>query len=297
MGSILALLMASQRGTFDAGLALDTLRADPRIDALRLSDDQLRTICQHECESLPALLTAIATMRIGRRPAAILFKLESLLYTRTALYRIFPDAVTIHILRDPRAVASSMLRTPVPEKPGFTMARGSLLYAARHWRTYIATVDALARERPVAEVRYESLAAGDMSSLDEVAATLGLGPPSNAALGEGRYVVSELDRTIHDRIGDRLQVARADAWRTELSSNDVRVIERTCAAGMRVHGYSATLTPAGRFSMLFIGAELRHLRAMAWHIIRTAHRYAMRPDALTALAARLQLALLARRNY
>ena len=82
----------------------------------------------------------------------MLLKLESYLYVAEDLKRLLVDVCFIHLVRDPRAVTSSMLQTDVPEKPGFKMARGSIWYAAVHWRDYLEGVAALKRQDVVIEL-------------------------------------------------------------------------------------------------------------------------------------------------
>lgn len=294
MGFIVELLAARQAGRAIAGDALRRLiEADPRRPALSLSGEALGGICRDAgSHDIGGLLVRIAAAAGGAWPAAVLIKHEKLAYLTQAIDAAIADARILHIVRDPRAVVGSMLRTPVPEKPGFDMARGSPLFAARHWRDYLRRVDRLAARRPVLELRYEALEQDDgRAACRAVAALLGVTPAEGAPAS--RYRTAPIDRLLHPRIHDRFDARRAAGWRADLAPRDIRLIEATCGGAMAARGYAPVSdAPIGRGARL--GARLRHAAAMIRHAAASALHHARR-DPVAAVRMQVRM-LLARRS-
>lgn len=280
----LDLLVARRaRRTIANDALLRSMHADPRLDALGLADDRIAAcVARHGAGDLHGLLTSLSTALLGRRPAALILKLESYLAFVPELDAAFGAPVLIHALRDPRAVVRSMRATPVPEKPGFDMARGSLVYAARHWCDYVARVAHLAATRPVVTARYEALT----PAVAEIAAALGVGV---AARRGSPHVVAAIDAALHPNVDEPFDPALGEVWRTTLTAREIALIETLCAPAMAHAGYRPVARcPASRTTLRL--AQLRHHAAMIRHAIRTAAAYWRRDGALRQLAARLRLA-------
>lgn len=292
VGFPLTLLIERRLGRVLAGdRLLRLILADPRRDSLAVSDGTLAQICAEttSCQ-LELLLTRIAAACHGGQPRAALLKLESLLYVAADIEAAFTRPAFFHLVRDPRAVASSMLRTPVPEKPGFTMARGSIWYAATHWRRYVAAVDDLAQSRAVTEFRYEALAEPE-AACASVLSGLGLEPRQTHA-AETSYRIGAVDEALHKCVFDDPDPTRSIAWRRELDAGDARVVELLCADSMARRGYDPGPPRSARDDVLLRRARAAHRRAMARHVVRTAGSYLRRNP--SALLRRLVLAM--RRN-
>lgn len=262
---------------------------DPRLASLGLHEDQIAdAVAKHGAQDLHGLLTALATAALGRRPAAMILKLESYLPFVAELDSAFGEPVLIHAIRDPRAVARSMRATPVSGKPGFDMARGSLFYPARHWRDYVARVAAIATGRRVITARYE---ADSSFAVEEIARALRV--PVQGGGGR-RFAVAPIDAAIHRNIDDPFQPSLAERWRHDLTGRDIALIETLCGAQMERAGYRRIAAhPLGRLAM--IRARLSYLAATAHHALRTAGAYARKPGGARRLVARLRLARAARR--
>lgn len=291
MGFVLDLMAAAAKGQVLTGDRVHRLiEDDPRRCALPIADARMAAICrEHGTGDLDALLVAIATAAGGSRPRAILIKHEKLVHLADAIPGIIAQPRFLHIIRDPRAVASSMFRTPVPEKPGFDMARGSLLYAARHWRDYLRRVDRLARQHPVLGIRYEDLGEG-RGAMTEIAALLGvrLRAGGDDIGADRRYRVAPIDRQLHPRVYDRFDGARRSAWQADLSAMDARLVEAICGATMQGRGYGPATpwTPFGRVRML--AAALRHACAMVKHAAGTVRHHARRGELAQAVRRHIQ---------
>jgi hypothetical protein len=269
----------------------DLVAGDPRSEAIGLDGHTLREICaRHAPASAAAFLADLATAARGwRAPATIVFKLESLLYVHRELATAFPGLGMIHIVRDPRAVANSMLRTPVPEKPGFDMARGSAVFAARHWRDYQRLAAKVAGSLPMTTIRYEELESDPEGILGGLAEPLGVAnaEPSVAA----PYRVAALDAALHPNIFRPFQPGRLEAWRTELPRGASAVIESICATEMDQLGYRRDHAPMPAASPAMLAAQARHMGAMLVHNGRSVAAYARTPGGAARLRQRLGLAL------
>jgi hypothetical protein len=286
----LHLLAARHLGRPVSQDALMRLMADdPRLGSLGLRKDQIAdSAARYGAEDLHGLLAALATAALGRRPGALILKLESYLPFVAALDSAFNRPVLIHAIRDPRAVARSMRATPVPEKPGFDMARGSLVYPACHWRDYVARVAAIAATRPVITARYE---ADPSAAVVEIARALGV--PVTGGGGAG-FALAPIDAPIHRNVDDPFQSSLAERWRGDLSMRDIALMETLCGAEMERAGYPRIAAhPLGPLAMTL--AHAAHLAAIARHASRTAWVYARGSGGLRRLVARLRLARAARR--
>ncbi|WP_416357047.1 sulfotransferase [Aureimonas phyllosphaerae] len=291
----LHLLALRSRGHSVTGQALhELIRRDPRIEALGIPDAELKAVCEtNSSDDLGALFDALAgAMRGGRPHRVVLFKLETLLGMAGALVNAFPGIKFIHVVRDPRAVASSMLRTPVPEKPGFDMARGSAVHAARHWRRYIRQVETLAGSAPVLTIGYESLGADLPTVAARLEAYLNLSAEEpDAAQRLNAYATAAIDAKLHQNIHKPFMRDRVDGWSDELSPRDVFVIEMICQAEMAGLGYEPARPRIGNRRVAMAWAQARHMTATIRHAVLTLRHYMRREDALQALKQRARLAL------
>jgi len=130
----------------------------------------------------------------------------------------FPDAQFLHIVRDPRAVVSSM-----QEAREARLGRATVEQGARFWNTLVGQAVRKGAAMPPGrylELRYEALLADPPTQFGRI---LGfLGEPAEPLLA---FVERETDRT------------RAERWRELLSDENVQRVERTCADLMRDLGY------------------------------------------------------------
>lgn len=130
----------------------------------------------------------------------------------------FPDAQFLHIVRDPRAVVSSM-----QEAREARLGRATVEQGARFWNTLVETARRKGSGMPPGhylEVRYEALLADPPAEFARILRFLG--EPAEPLLA---FVERETDPT------------RAERWRDLLSEGDVRRVERSCAGLMRDLGY------------------------------------------------------------
>lgn len=163
-------------------------------------------------------------------------------FVLAAALRAYPEAVAVHVVRDGRDVATSLLergwlsaertgaddaRLPFGSHARFWVEPGrevefssasDATRAAWAWRRYVTAARAVP-ERTV-EVRYEQLVSDPESAAAPVAARLGV---------EGR-LVSEVFAQAHD--------ASAGRWRRDLTAEQLADVEREAGATLAALGYA-----------------------------------------------------------
>lgn len=138
------------------------------------------------------------------------------------LVEAYPDALFVHVIRDPRAVAASLRKSRAH--------RSNALFAAKRWvRDVQAGLEAQnAFPDRFIEVRYEDLVCDTMDCLRRVCDFLNV-----------RFSDKMIDYTdtgcreysncyyqsLHKRLRDKPDKARVDAWRNSLTSRSQRIIE------------------------------------------------------------------------
>jgi hypothetical protein len=149
------------------------------------------------------------------------------LFTET-LCSWYPDATVIHLLRDPRDVAASLMRMPSAPKGALGSARVWLQYNASAWRS---------RHRPqYLLVRYEQLVTQPEQELARVC----------AAIGEDycpAMMVPNWDPTANRpwlrRAEEPVTTERMGKWRDLLTAEQVSLVEWVVGKQMRTFGYEA----------------------------------------------------------
>lgn len=151
-------------------------------------------------------------------------------YSR-ALDQVFPDAHFVHIYRDGRGVAASVL----PMDWGAT----DTLEAANHWLGDIAfglvAEQAIPGER-FHSVQFEHLVQDPGTVLSGLCEAIGIPFDPNMVLGD-KFDVPAYNDQQHLLVGQHPDPGRVDAWKTTLSPRQIEVFESR-AGPMLVHlGY------------------------------------------------------------
>jgi hypothetical protein len=149
------------------------------------------------------------------------------------LFRLFPDAQFIHVIRDPRDTLCSMKQQAATDKPRWVKFTAEV--TAPEWVACIAAgLPWRARPERYLEVRYEHLARDPETKMRRVLAFLGepwcpavLDPSADAArLRE--------DGGDHHKAVFTSSIGR---WRRELSPDEVACIESIASETMALLGY------------------------------------------------------------
>jgi Sulfotransferase family len=147
------------------------------------------------------------------------------------LLRMFPDARFIHLVRDGRAVAASLL--PLDWGPN------NILHAAEFWMGRCALGLAAEVElggARVQRVRYEDLVQDPERVLRGIAGFTGLEYQPAMAQGGG-HRVGRYSQRQHRLVGQPPQKSRAEAWRRSLSRREIEIFEAEAGELLELLGY------------------------------------------------------------
>jgi hypothetical protein len=147
------------------------------------------------------------------------------------LFRLFPEAKMIHIVRDGRAVAASIM--PLDWGPN------EIHRAAQYWVESVAY--GLAAEswggRRVIRVKYEDLVMNPKDSLGTLCSELGIGYEDEMSNATG-FEVPKYTVRQHSLIGSRLDPTRVDAWKDQLTPRQIEIFESITADLLCYLGYT-----------------------------------------------------------
>lgn len=163
-----------------------------------------------------------------------------------ALADACPEARFVHIVRDGRAVANSLLKV--------AWGPNSISSAAHFWSQRVAMGMALRDCLPPnrwARIRYEDLLARPEEELRRVCATLEL-PFDEAMIAARSYHVPPSTRKQHHLVGQALAPERIDAWQQELSQREIEIFEAHVGPLITYLGYQLSF---GRRARLPSSAE------------------------------------------
>lgn len=215
---------------YTAGLATD-LATDDLERALEFLDESSRgagaadapAIVRGFCDRLfgPAATRAGAARWCEKTPRNILFA--------DRLAEAFPEMKMVHVIRDGRDVAASIVSRgfwPIAaghEFPGLDPFRGETTYAgaAAYWAEVLSIAREVTADLPpdrYHELRFEDLIEDPEARLRDLCAFLG-----------EDFVPELLDPDL-----SRHNIGR---WRAEMSADDVAAFERIAAATLRTQGY------------------------------------------------------------
>lgn len=162
------------------------------------------------------------------------------LFVCDVLIQMFPDCKFIHLVRDPRAVVRSA--NNFPELPNDTVINATnwLHFMKKGYQLLVDNVPSDQRRT----IRYE-----DLTSDPETVATdicTFIDEPFDSSMlnfyQEAReYMPSAIDYLGGDRKVTRpIYTDKQDRWRTELSHDEIGIVERICGEFMTTFGYTPT---------------------------------------------------------
>lgn len=183
------------------------------------------------------------------------------------LFEFFPEAKMLHIIRDGRAVASSIMR--------LEWGPNTINNAARYWVEKVAyglAAELCWGDARVKRVMYEDLAQNPERTLRRICYWLNIDYQSDMIHGNG-FVVSPYTKSQHALVGKEPNFERANAWKNELTSRQIEVFENLTGdflihLGYRLN-YGAKAIPMTKLERRF----LRTQETVKRHIInRIRHR-------------------------
>jgi hypothetical protein len=161
------------------------------------------------------------------------------IYHSNILIDMFPDARFIHVVRDPRGGVASMQRVSFfSNDVAFNaLNRHKIMTHGRDW---------LARAVPAAqrmEVRYEDLVTDPQHTLGRICDFVGVSyEPEMLRFHQhaDRFMLDEAASTYNTTATRPIAPEQAQKWRSQLTDEDIAIIERVCADEMAEFGYPLT---------------------------------------------------------
>lgn len=157
-----------------------------------------------------------------------------------SLLDLYPDARIINLVRDGRGVAASVL--PLDWGPN------RMAEAAPWWATHVAMGLALAGARGpqrVRTVRYEDLVRDPAATLEGLCSFLDI-TYDEAMISRRDYEIDAYTVTRHQLVRDLPDPSRAEAWREELTTEQVEEFEYRTGELSSYLGYPVVTGPGAR---------------------------------------------------
>ena len=211
-----------------------TEEGDGRV--VTLADVLPRAELHRACRPLAECLFE-AVARVNPEASWVIEKTPENLLHADLIRAVLPDAAFLHVIRDPRAVFSSMrMASRQWAFPG-DLPASPITFARRYWNAYIDAGERLAAADNYFAVRYEDLLEDGVDRLAAVFRWMGL--PADSGLCERAVEAGAIDRMRSDLSAPRgfFRSGRAEGWREELSGSQVRLIEHLCGERMERFGY------------------------------------------------------------
>jgi hypothetical protein len=217
-------------GTVDLDEALSFIRMHWRFKLWDLDVDPDEVLDGSYADLLTSLVEAYAQDRGIAGHVWVDHTPENINYA-SVLLKLFPEAKLIHIVRDGRAVANSIL--PLDWGPN------TVIEAAAWWKAIVReglALEAFLPPEQIVRVRYEDLVYAPEATVRRLCGELDLAyePAMLAANGfrPPGYTASQ-----HELIGHRPDPARATRWKETLSDRQVEIFETLAADLLEQLGY------------------------------------------------------------
>jgi hypothetical protein len=163
------------------------------------------------------------------------------------LFKIFPDARFIHLVRDGRAVALSLQQV--------AWGRRTTYKAAEWWSRRVcmgAAAEVKYGPARVMRVRYEDLVLAPEKTLREACHFTGMEFMDSMIEGRG-FVVPAYTKRQHSLVGSRPDRGRTTEWRTKLTPREIELFEYRCGDVLKYFDYEPVYggfaAPPGRLEL------------------------------------------------
>jgi len=155
------------------------------------------------------------------------------------LFELFPASKMIHIVRDGRAVAASIMP--------LDWGANTIDRAAHFWQTRVTqglAAESLSRDR-VIRVKYEELVEEPEETLKKLCSFVGI-DYQHEMIGGAGYKVPQYTQKQHSLIGMKPDRKRAAAWETSLTRRQVEIFESIAGKLLSDLGYSLKNGPEAK---------------------------------------------------
>ena len=147
------------------------------------------------------------------------------------LIKLFPDSRLLHIIRDGRAVAASIMH--------LDWGANTIDRAAHSWvrkvSHYVGVESSLGAER-IMQIKFEELIQEPESTLKNICRFINIDFQSHMVTGSGfkvpKYTVQQ-----HSLLGKKLDVKRVSAWEKDLTPRQIEIFESIAGGLLQSLGY------------------------------------------------------------
>jgi hypothetical protein len=163
-------------------------------------------------------------------------KTPRLIRSMTLIGNSFQEARFIHVIRDPRAVVSSLIRSDVH--------RSNAYHAARRWQMDVEAGLRYEEKNPgrVQRIAYEDLVRHPQETLERITGFLGIPFQSEMLVrDQGTKDYSGFYDNIHANLNKDLSDHHITKWKQTLSNRDIKLIEAMLYEPMTKLGYGASM--------------------------------------------------------
>jgi len=214
------------------------LSSDPRWQNIKISNAVLiKIIDKHRRHGVKKIFLGMIEYlqaKAGRQVNYVLIKKGSNLYRVPEIKRLFKDTVIIHIYRDPRAVANSLLSNERPNRPGHIMGRGDPVYIARQWSKYTNKAELVSD----ISVRFEDLIMNEKSVVQRILKGVSLDYTSESSDYSNLPYINKKERDgIHKLVFREADLERVSGWKNEIDNKTLEIVNMFCGVQMQKLGY------------------------------------------------------------
>lgn len=156
------------------------------------------------------------------------------------LFDLFPDGKMVHIVRDGRAVASSVM--------GLDWGPNTINSAAHWWIENIANglaIESYFGDSRVQRIRYEDLILEPQATLEKICDFIEIDFESEMISASG-FQLPQYTANQHTLVGGKLDVGRLRAWEKELTSRQVEIFENLAGNLLRCLEYELIYGPGAK---------------------------------------------------
>lgn len=148
------------------------------------------------------------------------------------LVNIFPDAKFIHLVRDGRAVAASVMP--------LDWGGNTIVYAAHEWKSAINFGMEMEKKHGVKKifrVKYEDILKAPVINLNAICSFLEIKFEECMLEGNG-FIVPDYTKNQHKLVGAKPDSKKLEEWRTKLTKREIEIFESISKEELLTLGYS-----------------------------------------------------------
>lgn len=230
---------------------------DTDLKGIRFNIEELAQVFLDEgYDSIPAVISALFSRNAaGEGKVRWLDKTPYYILHLPAVMEMFPDAQIIHIIRDGRDCALSMMER------AHDLHVYNVYHAAKYWEQYVETGREWGRtagDGIYCELRYEDLLAKPTDSLHKVCCFL----KEEYSDSLVNFQKSADPKTKTPLLRKEIQKDNTEKWRQKMTPWQIRVFESAAGSTLEKVGYRLCTTP-NRLPLLVRGLYRMHSRSMS----------------------------------